>query len=448
MRYFLVQHRECYGMDIFFARNDDTKFRLVVRQDVNEEHDDTDQLISNSWLEKEYDAQGILIIQSKIKCEYEHNKLIHQIKYQHSPRGELMGHTETFLEYDSTQKLTYKKEMIFNAESQIIGKNEFYYNELGQINFSKKFEYTVGMYSAGKKAVFKSNSKFSYDIDHHVLEEETSSYSNGRLVEMYNIEYYANKIVSKNIRIFNYQGQLLSKSLYKYNDKGKLVEGIEFEYDKDNNVVGKCRMYYGSDNNIARKKMFKYNSDNRVIDAGEFCYDEKERLTCYKKSKYDDSKIVGSSHEDYDTAGLLKQASLSKYADRQYIGYDESFYKYDTDGHVVKVSTCRYDANGKFTDRSEIKYQYHDGKTVLQTEQRYDANNRLLKSSESDFGDGAAFTSGDLRIDATLANKKLTQEIHSWVNVSKQTVSISAPNPARPLLHSMVQGYWPKSVTN
>ncbi|MCX2956493.1 MAG: hypothetical protein K7J15_01665, partial [Candidatus Regiella insecticola] len=66
---------------------------------------------------------------------------------------------------------------------------------------------------------------------------------------------------------------------------------------------------------------------------------------------------------------------------------------------------------------------------VLQTEQRYDANNRLVKNSESDFRDGAAFTYGDLRTDATLANKKLTQEMHSWVNVSKEAVSSSAPNP-------------------
>ncbi|MCX2957087.1 MAG: hypothetical protein K7J15_05120, partial [Candidatus Regiella insecticola] len=48
MRYFLFQYRECYGMDIFFARNDDTKFRLVVLRDVSEEHDDTDQIISNN----------------------------------------------------------------------------------------------------------------------------------------------------------------------------------------------------------------------------------------------------------------------------------------------------------------------------------------------------------------------------------------------------------------
>ncbi|AWK15152.1 hypothetical protein SK355_01225 [Candidatus Fukatsuia symbiotica] len=426
-------------MNIFLAPTDYVKAASIVTSNVSEEHDEHDRLIGNSWVEHEYNADNQLTIRNKIKCEYHNDKLIRQLKYQHDAEEQLVGHDEATFEYDPKGLLTYGQELKYNADSQLISKNEFYYNKNthGQMSFRKKFEYPVGMYNAGKKVIHRSNTTFSYSIDNQLISEDTNHYVNGQLTETSTVKYHAGKIMSKNLRKVNQQGQLLSKSTSTYNNQGKLIERLEVEYNEDNKVISKYKSRYAADGCIILN-IFKYNIDNQVIDAVELHYNAKGWLIYDKKSEYADDRIVGSNGDDFDENGVLKNSSLPKYASRQLIGHSKSCYERDSQGRLIKKNTSKYGADGQCMGSSKIRYQYHGDHLMLQTEHIYNARHILINNSEVDFGHGEKFTSRDLKDESATTTEALTTGIHSWVNIEKSNISITRPSTTKPFMRHAV----------
>ncbi|AWK15151.1 hypothetical protein SK355_01220 [Candidatus Fukatsuia symbiotica] len=131
-------------MDVNLDQNNNTQVYSVVKSHFNEVHDNRGRLVNSTWIEDKYNLDSRLLSRSRVKCEYQNNKLIRQFKYN----------------YDNKSVLTSYNDFRYNHRGQLLSEDSTHYNAANQFHSRNKSEYR---YQQGR---LMRKTEVGYDVDH------------------------------------------------------------------------------------------------------------------------------------------------------------------------------------------------------------------------------------------------------------------------------------------
>ena len=174
--------------------------------------------------EYEYDEAGTLI--KDVRSQYDSvGTLYNQNTYEYNGKGQLIkfilfdGYrlsSETFREYHENGKESKKIDLVYDAQGQVINKNEFHYNENGKCIYHLLLR--VG--------VDKQETFFTYDETGRLIDKEY--YVDDVLTQKESTDYDENGLVT---RKYSFENGKKVENLYTYNTANLIKEHLRYEND-------------------------------------------------------------------------------------------------------------------------------------------------------------------------------------------------------------------------